>query len=150
MTFILHAGCDRTTEDVSEVHPSEVTYHGHIRPILETSCVGCHSADGAGPFPLTGWRDVEGIAPLVVQAVIKGRMPPWPAADDCHPLADVRALSEEQKELFTSWSDLGYPEGSEDSYQAPAGRASNVSLGEPDVRLGPTEAYVPNPALTDE
>jgi hypothetical protein len=123
----------------------EVTYHGDIRPLIETNCLGCHVEGGIGPFPLDEWSAVSDVSPLVVAAVSSGIMPPWPADPDCRDLRDAPPLSEDDRELFMDWQRAGFPEGDEDDYREPE-PPDGIDPGEPTLVLGTTEPYTPPPS----
>lgn len=128
---------------------SRITYHKHIRPILESNCLQCHVEGGIGPMPLDNLQSVTDVQGLIVAAVEKRIMPPWPASHDCRDLREVRALTDEQIELFTQWRDDEFPAGDRSDY-----RAEDVTppaeLGEPDIILMPEDGYLPNTAIVDE
>ena len=106
---------------ISEVQlpEGEVSYQRDVRPLLETNCVECHRAGGIGPFSFESFDLVEQAGPLIVASVLDGRMPPWPANDSCHAIADSRALSAAEKGVFAAWRDGGYLEGEEKGYAPP-------------------------------
>lgn len=124
-----------------------VTYEKDIRPVLETRCVECHGGkpeDRIGPFSLDSWETVSSAVMTysVVGAVTEGRMPPWPAAADCRPIADDRSLSPETKALFMEWEKAGFPQGDPASYVPPE-QARTAALGEPSLILTMSNAYMP-------
>jgi hypothetical protein len=127
------------------------SYERDLRPLIEQTCTGCHVAGGVAPFPLTSWEHVEQNAAMIVHSVTTRRMPPWPVADDCHPLRDVQTLTEEQRALFESWRDAGYTKGDEAEYVAPERPAPPAfDVTHPDLELRPSEAYVAPLEISDE
>jgi hypothetical protein len=125
-----------------------VTYHEHLRALLELHCVDCHVAGGVGPFPLDSYEAAVPVAELMTAAVASGAMPPWPARQDCHPLRDVRALSAEDIQVFADWVANDMAEGDPADYDAPEPRGRD--LGAPTIEMDAGEGYVPDVSLDDE
>jgi Copper type II ascorbate-dependent monooxygenase, C-terminal domain len=122
------------------------SYQRDIRPVIESSCVSCHSAGNASPT-LDSWDSVHAAAGAVVDAVAAGRMPPWPADDSCHALRDSRALPKTTRDLFTTWGSESYPQGATSDY-VPQPSAAVVSSLAPTYVLDAGSTYTP-PANTD-
>jgi hypothetical protein len=138
-----HAGQDATLQgDASAVPSGVITYQKHIRPLIVGNCVECHSQGGIGPTDLSDWAAVKSLAPLIVSAVAAGRMPPWPASDACHEIAESRALSAETKHLFKQWEAGGYLEGNAADYVAPPARRRE-DLGPADLVMKNDESFTP-------
>jgi mono/diheme cytochrome c family protein len=119
-----------------------ITYQKHIRPLIVGNCVECHQQGGIGPSDLSDWTQVKQLAPLITDAVSAGRMPPWPARDACHELAESRALSSAAKELFKEWQADGFLEGNPADYVAPAPR-QREDLGAPAISMKAREPFTP-------
>jgi hypothetical protein len=121
-----------------------VSYHKHIRPLIETRCVGCHAQNGVAPFPLQTWDQVSATQAALVAAVEVGLMPPvvWNGA--CQPIHDDPSLSPEEKALFSSWRDDGYPEGDPADYVAPE-RTIKLDLSAPSLTMGMATPHTPPP-----
>jgi peroxiredoxin len=97
----------------------DLTYHQHIRPIIEKRCLECHRSGEIAPFPLSNFRDVVAWSGMIREVVEDGRMPPWfadPASGKFH--NDAR-LTAEERGLLSSWIDNGCPEGSPDRDATP-------------------------------
>jgi hypothetical protein len=124
-----------------------ITYQKHIRPLLVGNCVECHTQGGIGPSDLSDWTMVKPLGALIVNVVGAGRMPPWPASDKCHDIAESRALSQETKDLFKQWEVGGYQEGNAADYVAPAARRRE-DLGPADLVMKADESFTPG-ANTD-
>lgn len=133
--------------------PDAVTWHAHVRPIAERSCVGCHDDGGIGPFsmadPGAPWGATPSWAAAAVVAVRSRTMPPWHASDDCHPIEGSLALSEREIALWDRWADQGYAEGDRAAYAAPD-LPESIDLGAPDLVLEPAAAYTPSRARPDD
>jgi hypothetical protein len=133
--------------DVGEQGP--ITYHEHIRPLVETHCLNCHSEGGIGPVSLTSWAEVEPWAELLVASVESSVMPPWLPDNSCRSMRDSYALTSEQQQLFTRWRDDGLLAGDEADYVAPTPE-SDPDLGEPDLHIAIPEPYAPNQDINDD
>jgi hypothetical protein len=122
-----------------------VTYHKDIRPLIESSCVECHSGNPEfliAPMPLATFAEVMPYGESVVLKVMSGEMPPWPAAADCREIADNRSLPPETRALFEQWKAAGFPEGNAADYVEPPKRGADA-LGEPDLILNMAAPYMP-------
>lgn len=131
-----------------------LTFHGDVRPLIETHCASCHREGGVAPFALgydeAEWKDgVAAWAPAAVEAVKTRAMPPWMPDPECRDYAHSRRLSDEQVAVFTGWADAGFALGEVDSYRAPKD-AEDSTLGEPTVTLKPEQAYTPSTARDDD
>lgn len=87
------------------------TFHQHIQPLLETRCAQCHRHSGVAPTHLFSYSDAKGWSKMIREVIRTERMPPWFVDDfySSHP-AEPR-LTAEEKRLFYSWIDTGFPEG---------------------------------------
>jgi hypothetical protein len=119
-----------------------VSYHKHIRALLETHCLDCHVQGGIGPLPFEDWSSVQPVASAIVHAVESGAMPPSPWNNGCRQLADDRSLSAVGRALFSAWKDAGFLEGKPADYVAPPPRP-RIELGAPTVMMGSGFSYVP-------
>jgi peroxiredoxin len=90
----------------------EITYHQHIRPIVQRRCVECHRSGEIAPFPLTEYRDVAAWSNMIREVVEDGRMPPWLADSGAGRFHNDPRLSAQEKRLLFAWIDNGCPEGS--------------------------------------
>lgn len=118
--FVSGCGPLGSTSETSPV------YYGQVETILQDKCVSCHFTGGLAPFPLETYEQVRDMASVVADSVRAGRMPPWPPAQECWPLATPRALSEEQKLQL-----LGWLEGE----QAPGDEAKHRPIPEEDINI---------------
>ena len=98
---------------------AEVTYHEHLRPLVERHCVGCHQPGNIGPFPMTSYQEVYDLREAIVLSVEAGTMPPWQAGPGCRDYEDDTSLSPEEIALVRAWIDEGAAEGSPDDYVPP-------------------------------
>lgn len=101
--------------------PSErTTWHGDVRPLVETHCVRCHREGGVGPMALDTFEATDGYREGMVAHVEDGHMPPWSFDASCRELANSRALTEEEREVFVAWRAAGFLPGAASEYVAPA------------------------------
>jgi mono/diheme cytochrome c family protein len=140
---VVEAGQDSAQTDAQPSPPNNaITYQKHIRPLIVANCVECHTQGGIGPSDLSDWTLVKQLGGLIVNAVGEGRMPPWPASDTCHEIADSRALSADTKALFKQWQVDGFQEGNAADYVAPPARRRN-DLGPANLVMKGAEAFTP-------
>ena len=86
-------------------------WYGDVEPIITENCANCHQSDGAGPFPLTNYEEVEPLAEVVWNSISSGSMPPWLPDLDCREYKSERYLTQEQKDLVQKWVENGTPMG---------------------------------------
>jgi len=128
---------------------AEPTFHRDIRPLVERSCVSCHSPGQIAPFAFDAPAEMLDLAPLIVASIEDRTMPPWGMDPDCHDTVGNLRLSDADVAMVTAWRDGGYPEGDAADYVAPE-LPTPVDIGTPDLTLTPAEAYVPNAAVLDD
>lgn len=124
------------------------TYYKDVRALMEQHCIECHSPGGIGPFPFDSYEAVKSLAPTILDAVSEGRMPPWPARNDCHPLRDVRSLAAEDVQIIADWIANDTAEGDPDDYVVHPTMTRTV--GAPTIEMDAGEGYVPDVSLDDE
>ncbi len=116
------------------------TYYQDVQPIIQSKCVGCHNANGIGPFPLESASDVTSRSVLIRSAVASRTMPPWPPDDSCTPYARDRSLTDDQIKTLTDWVDQGAVPGD------PAAQVTGQpapGLSRVDFSLQMPEAFTP-------
>lgn len=117
---------DAQAADSAEAVPN-ATWYGHVQPVVQRSCLGCHAKGGIAPFALDTPEAVVAMGPVLVQAIDSGRMPPWGAQDTalCQPPLpwkhDLR-LSAQERATIAAWIDAGGPLGD------PADAPKNVAI----------------------
>ncbi len=131
------SGSDTTT-------PTErTTWHKDVRAIVEQRCVRCHQADGVGPMSLESYAAAKPYFATMAAHVESGYMPPWPFDEQCHDLAVVRGLSDDDKQVFADWKGAAFVEGREEDYVAPVAAPVFDPAGEVEVELT-RAAYTPS------
>src|ERR1041385_1096733 len=89
---------------------TKLTWNREISRIVYARCVGCHRPH-AQAFSLLTYVDARPWAKAIAEEVLERRMPPWGAVKGFGDFRDDQALTPEQLELITSWSQGGSPEG---------------------------------------
>ena len=62
----------------STVHGSK-TYEADVAPLLQRSCVPCHSPGNIAPWAMTNHTVIREYGPLIRDEILTRRMPPWHA-----------------------------------------------------------------------
>jgi hypothetical protein len=117
--------CDRYTP----------TFTKDIAPIIFENCTPCHRDEGAAPFSLTNFNQVNRKKTTILEVTQSGYMPPWPADRNYSHFIGERYLTSEQKELIKRWIETGAVEGKPEDLP-PLPTFSSVSrIGEPDTTV---------------
>jgi mono/diheme cytochrome c family protein len=110
--LLIHA-CYNDNEE--ELYPSltsqnncdtaNVGYTKSVQPIMNTSCVGCHGANGAsGGIKLDNYENVKSNINLAISAVKAGTMPPGGKLSDC------------KIAILVKWKKVNMPLDTSDTY----------------------------------
>ena len=113
-----------------------VTYHNRISRIVQSACLDCHRAGGAGPFPLATYDDVVAHKGMIRKVVADGRMPPWFAAkeDGGHSRwINDRTLTATDRADLLAWLAGGTPAGDPADAPLPRTYPDVWEIGEPDL-----------------
>jgi peroxiredoxin len=113
-----------------------ISYADTIAPILQEKCVTCHQKGGIGPFEMNSYEVVKGFAPMMREAVLTKRMPPFFADPHVGKWSNDTSLTAEETKTLVHWIEAGAPRGAgEDIHKTHAGEAPEwpVALGKPDV-----------------
>ncbi len=110
-----------------------LTFNEHIAPILFAECASCHRPGGSAPFDLLTYADLEPRLPLILDAVVSRRMPPWVPEPGFVDLVGERHLTDEQIRTFRRWADQGAPEGDPADLPVTPVWNDEWKLGEPDL-----------------
>jgi hypothetical protein len=95
-----------------DIITTPVTWNREISRIFYSRCVACHREGGAA-FSMTEYRETFPWRTAIKEEVLERRMPPWGAVKGFGDFRNDQALTPEQLELLTSWSQGGSPEGLE-------------------------------------
>lgn len=142
LCFVACADDQDVPEDEIE---DRVSFHEHALPVLTEHCVGCHSADGLGPFRLDDYEEAKAWGPAVVAAVQSRTMPPF-AVDNsgaCGTYSHARWLQDDEIDMLAAWVEDGSVEG-EPRAEPPTPPALIALTGEGIEEIH-TPQYVPVP-----
>ncbi len=117
------------------------TFNRDIAPIVFAKCVACHHPDGAGPFPLTTYRDVEKRAAQIAKVTGSHYMPPWLPERANFEMEGTRTLTEQEKAAIAAWATAGAPEGEANDLKVKPEWKDGWQNGEPDLVLTMPEPY---------
>jgi len=111
-----------------------ISYAAEVAPILQKSCVPCHSPGNVGPFAMTSYEKVKGKASMIREVLLAQRMPPWHADSHFGSYVNQRSLAPEQALTLARWIAQDAPRGDgEDPLAAKAlPPAEEWPLGQPD------------------
>ena len=141
-------GAEETGAEETGETGGEVTGHRDARVIVETRCAGCHIPGGIAPFPLTSYDEASAYQAAIKFAVESGSMPPWPPAESCLLIEDIRALDDDEKDVLLAWIDGGAVEGDPGDHVPPPEPPSPP--GDPSLSIQPAEAYEANANKLDD
>jgi hypothetical protein len=114
------------------VRDESITYARDVAAILDRRCVGCHTAGGIGPFPLTSFGEARRKAATVAEVVADGRMPPWHASPDHGRFRNDPRLTAAEKRTVATWVAAGCPEGDPKYRPPPPPAHTGWAIGTPD------------------
>ena len=132
--------------------PERPTYHEHVRPIMESNCIGCHiEGQIAGYAPFGNAQDVIFAAQDIKFHVVSRLMPPWmPSPHQSARWKYERSLSDEEIAIIAAWVDAGADLGDPHDYK-PATTESFDSIEiRADMTLQLEEAYIPEADVLDD
>ncbi len=87
------------------------TYAKDIAPLLQRSCVPCHSPGNIAPWSMTNHTIVRDYAPLMKDEIMTRRMPPWHADRQPQAYHNDEMLKAEDLAMLVDWIDRGAPKG---------------------------------------
>jgi mono/diheme cytochrome c family protein len=137
-------GSEASADDTSTgaAPQAEVTWHGHVRAVVEQHCVSCHQPDNVAPFSMTTYEDAHLLRESIVLSIDEGTMPPWMPADDCQGYRGEPSITDDEARLVRDWVDGGAVEGDPDDYVPPPPPPA-VGLSRVDLTLALPEPYLP-------
>jgi hypothetical protein len=144
-------GCLITFESPADEPGRQISYVNEIAPLLEQKCVGCHSPGNIGPFAMSSYKKVKGMAEMIHEVVLARRMPPWDADPHYGKFANDRSLTVAESRLLLAWIEQGArrDEG-EDPLAKVVVPVTDWSLGKPDYLVTLPEAQnVPATGVVD-
>jgi Flp pilus assembly protein TadD/mono/diheme cytochrome c family protein len=111
------------------------TWSRDLAPVFYAHCTTCHHPGGAGPFSLLTYEDAKRWGPQVLIVTQSRFMPPWLPEPGYGDFADVRRLSDSDRDLIKRWVSDGMPQGDLAAAPAPPHYDATWQLGKPDLVL---------------
>jgi hypothetical protein len=87
------------------------SYATDIAPLLQRSCVHCHSAGNIAPWEMKGYEAVKNYASLIKANVLTGAMPPWHADPAFGTFSNDASLKPDEARMLARWVADGAPRG---------------------------------------
>ena len=127
-------GTEIAFAETKDLAKKPISYVNEVAPILQKSCVPCHSPGNIGPFAMPNYEKIKGRSSSIREVLLAQRMPPWHADPHYGTFANERSLSAEQAHTLVQWIQQGSPRGEgEDPLESkPAPLAEPWPLGKPD------------------
>jgi hypothetical protein len=128
-----------------------VTYWKDVKPLLDTSCMGCHQQGGIAPVALDAPAKAKAMANSMATETLARRMPGgWLAGEGCTTYHDDPSLTDAQIHTFQAWAAAGAPEG-DPATEPKAQQGDTASLGTPNLTVQAAAPYSsPESAGTDD
>src|SRR5438093_12071867 len=89
-----------------DIITTPVTWNREMSRIFYSRCVACHR-EGGMAFSMTEYRETFPWRTAIKEEILERRMPPWGAVKGFGDFRNDQALTPEQLELLTSWSQGG-------------------------------------------
>src|SRR5438132_12045449 len=124
--------------EAHDIVTTPVTWDREISRIFYSRCVACHR-EGGSAFSLMQYQEAFPWRTAIKEEVLERRMPPWGAVKGFGDFRNDQALTPEQLELLTSWSQGGSPEG-EDKGLPPKDKLNEMMQESAWLGDGPTAA----------
>jgi peroxiredoxin len=137
-------GCIINRDQPQEA-PRAVSYAQDVTPILREKCITCHRPGGPGPWSMDDYKTVKNWSPMMREAIMTKRMPPWHADSGAGEFFPDWSLSVAEQKTLVDWIDANAPhDGQEDPLQQhPPEAAPEWALGQPDLILDLPEQKIP-------
>jgi Flp pilus assembly protein TadD/mono/diheme cytochrome c family protein len=118
------------------VQPRSVpTWSRDVASVLYKNCATCHHPGGAGPFSLLTYADARRWGPQLMTVTQSRFMPPWLPEPGYGDFAEVRRLSDHERDLIKQWVNAKMPQGDPAVAPAPPHYDANWLMGKPDLIL---------------
>lgn len=142
--------------DLSYAHTritTDVNWSNSIQDILRRKCMSCHHPGGIAPdyvdLSVYGTDTVPGArawAVSIEEQILTHTMPPWKADHRFSKFNNIRALTQEEKDLIIAWIRGGAPQGPRRNIPMPEEfLETNWLFGEPDMVFELPEEQVIEP-----
>ncbi len=120
---------------------SAPTWSRDIASVLYKNCATCHHPGGAGPFSLLTYADARRWGPQLMTVTQSRFMPPWLPEPGYGDFADVRRLSDHERDLIKQWVLAKMPQGDPAVAPAPPRYDADWLMGKPDLILKVARPY---------
>ena len=130
--------------DADEGPPDEaITWHEHVKPLMDKHCTRCHYDAGLGVGDFTDPVLVRNFADIMLSRIDSGDMPPPVSDPECRDYlgSDHLQMPVESRDLFAAWIEGGKEEGSPED--APVSAPISETLAEPNMTVQIPQPYVP-------
>ncbi|HIP35861.1 MAG TPA: cytochrome c [Crocinitomix sp.] len=101
--FALHVLCFTSV--------AQTTWSEHAATVLYNNCTSCHNPNGIAPNSLMTYTQASNYAPLILNYVSNGIMPPWTADTAYQHYSGERVLTQQEKNILINWVNDGALEG---------------------------------------
>lgn len=114
-----------------------VTWHQDIQPLVERVCARCHMEGGVAPSQFSDYATASARAATLASYVTSGYMPPRAADPTCSPYHywQRTTLTDEERQLFATWAELGAPEGKAETAPEPVEYLNTLDDADTVLRL---------------
>ena len=131
--------------------PPTPDYAADVAPIIQRSCVQCHSAGNIAPFVYASYADVQAHAALVRGDLLTKRMTPWHADSHYGVFSNSTALTPAEIATLFAWTSAGAARGTgaDPLAGATATAVSDWPLGPPDLIVSIPKQTLPATGLVD-
>ena len=117
------------------------TWSRELASVFYKNCTTCHHPGGAGPFSLLTYDDAKRWGPQILAVTQSRFMPPWLPEPGYGDFADVRRLSDADRDLIKRWVDGGMAQGDLSAAPAPPRYDANWLLGKPNLVLSTERSF---------
>jgi hypothetical protein len=128
--------CSAPAPDVTPVATQldrPVSFTRDVAPLVFEHCATCHRPTGSAPFSVLSYQEVKDWAPLIADAVVQRRMPPWLPEPGFGTFANERRLTDNQIAVMRSWVEQGAMQGDSADMPPLPQLDDDWQLGEPDL-----------------
>jgi Flp pilus assembly protein TadD/mono/diheme cytochrome c family protein len=125
----------------SEPLSAHPTWSRDVAPVLYAHCAACHHPGGAGPFSLLTYADARRWGAQILTVTQSRFMPPWLPEPGYGDFADVRRLTDPDRDLIKQWVSEAMPQGDPSIAPPPPQFDQTWQMGKPDLVLKIARPY---------
>src|SRR5688572_22899165 len=96
---------------VFSVSSKAQTTYSDVAGIFYKRCTSCHHTNGGAPFSMMNYSETAPYAASVKNALLTGKMPPWPPDTTYGRYVHERIVTTSEKNAIIKWVDDGAVEG---------------------------------------